>query len=106
MPSKEALRAEVAMLRAELEAMRRARNAQPIDEDDDDEDDNDDLDLDRDDLGLDDDTRRKFEAQLKEIRAKVANLAEDARDEITDRPLVAVLGAFAIGLIVGRLTKR
>jgi hypothetical protein len=62
MPSKEALRAEVAMLRAELEAMRRTRAAaRPAHEPDDDDDDN------GEDLGLDDEVRRGLEGQIKEI---------------------------------------
>jgi len=102
MPSKEALRAEVAMLRAELEAVRRARTAaRPADEpDDDDDDDN------GEDLGLDDELRRGLEGQIKEIKRTIEGLTDDARDEIAERPLVSVLAAFALGLVVGRLIGR
>lgn len=105
MPSKEALRAEVAMLRAELEAVRRARTAaRPADEPDDD-DDNDDDDN-GEDLGLDDELRRGLEGQIKEIKRTIEGLTDDARDEIAERPLVSVLAAFALGLVVGRLIGR
>ena len=102
MPSKEALRAEVSMLRAELEAVRRARTAaRPADEpDDDDDDDN------GEDLGLDDELRRGLEGQIKEIKRTIEGLTDDARDEIAERPLVSVLAAFALGLVVGRLIGR
>jgi len=99
-PSKEALRAEVAMLRAELEAMRRARaGTQPTGDEPDDDDDNDDLDL-------DEEARRGLEGQIREIRRAVEDLTEDARDEIAERPLVSVLAAFALGVIVGKLISR
>jgi ElaB/YqjD/DUF883 family membrane-anchored ribosome-binding protein len=101
MPSKEALRAEVAMLRAELEAMRRTRAAaRPAHEPDDDDDDN------GEDLGLDDEVRRGLEGQIKEIKRTIEDLTDDARDEIAERPLVSVLAAFALGLVVGRLISR
>ena len=80
MPSKEALRAEVAMLRAELEAMRRARaSAQtaPREPDDDDDDD---------DLAMDEEVRRGLEGQIKDIRRTLEGLVQavDA-DQITQR---------------------
>jgi len=102
MPSKEALRAEVAMLRAELEAIRRARAAaRPAHEPDDDNDDDNGEDLD-----FDDEVRRGLEGQIREIRRTIEGLTDDARDEIAERPLVSVLAAFALGLVVGRLISR
>ena len=104
MPSKEALRAEVSMLRAELEAVRRARTAaRPADEPDHDDDNDDDN---GEDLGLDDELRRGLEGQIKEIKRTIEGLTDDARDEIAERPLVSVLAAFALGLVVGRLIGR
>lgn len=42
--------------------------------------------------------------------AEIAALVEQFRDELEDlpreRPLVALIGAFALGFLVGRLTKR
>jgi ElaB/YqjD/DUF883 family membrane-anchored ribosome-binding protein len=43
---------------------------------------------------------------LKELSEKLQNLAEEAGDEIRQHPLAAVLGAFALGLVVGSILRR
>ena len=110
MTSKDELRAEIRMLRAELDEMRRSRAetadmagaagpdeadtaepgepvheaamaAEPADETDDD-------------------------SQFEALEKTLGKLVDDAGKEIADRPLVAVLGAFVVGLLAGRMLSR
>lgn len=102
MTSKDDLRTEIRMLRAELDEMRRSRAetaeapepsephepaheaamaAEPADEAEDD-------------------------GQFEALEKTLGKLVDDAGKEIADRPLVAVLGAFVIGLLAGRMLSR
>jgi len=99
MSSKDELRAEVLRLRTEIDELRRMREAtahisEPEDDDDDD------------DLAEDREALRGLEGQFRELKRAVADLADDAGDEIAERPLVSVLGAFILGVVVARLLSR
>jgi hypothetical protein len=100
MPSKDELRAEVLRLRTEIDELRRMREAEAHAYDGlDDDDDDDSSQHEREDAdGLDD--------QFRELKRAVADLADDASDEIAERPLVSVLGAFILGIVVARLLSR
>ncbi len=120
MPSKEALRAEIRNLRAEVDEMRRARDEQEAAEARREwassthgyADDGDVSGID-DDNGLDDDNGDgeenggdEHESQLKDIEKALGDLADEAGKEIAERPLVAVLAAFVLGIVAGRLLSR
>lgn len=44
--------------------------------------------------------------ELKELVDKLTGLVEDAETEIKERPVTMVLGAFALGVVVGALLRR
>ena len=99
MSSKDELRAEVLRLRTEIDELRRMREATAHKNEPDHDDDDDDLAEDREAL-------RGLEGQFRELKRAVADLADDAGDEIAERPLVSVLGAFILGVVVARLLSR
>jgi ElaB/YqjD/DUF883 family membrane-anchored ribosome-binding protein len=99
MSSKDELRAEVLRLRTEIDELRRMREATAHSSEPEDDDDDDDLAEGREAL-------RGLEGQFRELKRAVADLADDAGDEIAERPLVSVLGAFILGVIVARLLSR
>jgi hypothetical protein len=99
MPSKDELRAEVLRLRTEIDELRRMREAEAEAHAYEPHDDDDSADQAREDAdGLDD--------QFRELKRAVSDLADDASDEIAERPLVSVLGAFILGIVVARLLSR
>jgi|AP12_2_1047962.scaffolds.fasta_scaffold270014_1 ElaB/YqjD/DUF883 family membrane-anchored ribosome-binding protein len=99
MSSKDELRAEVLRLRTEIDELRRMRETTAHKNEPEDDDDDDDLAEDREAL-------RGLEGQFRELKRAVADLADDAGDEIAERPLVSVLGAFILGVVVARLLSR
>lgn len=44
--------------------------------------------------------------ELQELVDKLTDLVEDAETEIKERPVTMVLGAFALGVVVGALLRR
>lgn len=48
----------------------------------------------------------EFPHDLKELADKLSEFADDAEQEIRDRPVTMVLGAFALGIIVGAVLRR
>ena len=101
MPSKDKLRAEVLRLRTEIDELRRMREAAAasIESGDDDDDDEDDLEDDRAAL-------HGLEGQFQELKRAVADIADDTGEKIAERPLIAVLSAFVLGVVVARLLSR
>ncbi|MEM7123932.1 MAG: hypothetical protein AAF563_21835 [Pseudomonadota bacterium] len=123
MPTKEALRAEIRNLRAEIDEMRRAREEQEAaasrrewasathgyDDDTSMSGIDDGNGLDDEDGETDDGNATggdEHESQLKDIEKALGDLADEAGKEIAERPLVAVLAAFVLGVVAGRLLSR
>ena len=94
--AKTSLRAEIRRLQTELDEMRRereaaedaARAADKADDDDDDSADYNDL-----------------NDQFSELKEALTELKDNASDEIAERPLISVLGAFVVGIVVGRMLE-
>jgi len=97
MPTASDLKSEVAQLKSEAEAPRRARKPRsrrpaaqtepaPADA-----------------IATD---AEEPHADLKALADKLSHLVEDAETEIKERPVPMVLGAFALGIVVGALLRR
>ncbi len=95
MASKDSLRAEIRRLQTELDEMRREREA------------------------AEDAARAADKAaaegstdcgdlndQFDELKQALIELKDNASDEISERPLISVLGAFVVGIAVGRMLRR
>jgi ElaB/YqjD/DUF883 family membrane-anchored ribosome-binding protein len=100
MPSKEELRAEVLRLRTEIDELRRMREDEAQDRADEAES------GDGDDLAQERAALHGLEDQFHELKSAITDLADDAGDEIAERPLVSVLGAFILGIVVARLLSK
>jgi ElaB/YqjD/DUF883 family membrane-anchored ribosome-binding protein len=51
-------------------------------------------------------TSEALKAEIDELSKAIEDLGENAEKLIAERPLVALLAAFAVGLLVGRLLAR
>jgi hypothetical protein len=83
------IRAELDQLRAELDALRHAPKPEapppPAPEGDE---------------------PRDFEQQLRQLMDQAQILLDEAEDTVASHPALAVAGALALGLVIGRLTAR
>lgn len=53
-----------------------------------------------------DDTNCSEAKSIKDLTKELTTLLDDAEDQISAHPMTAVLGAFAIGIVVGGILRR
>jgi len=84
------IRAELDQLRAELEALRKAKQAPPPEAEE---------------LPASDEPQ-SLEQQIRHLTKLAEEMLDEAEDTVVNHPVASVAGALALGIVIGRLTAR
>ena len=84
------IRAELDQLRAELEALRKAKAPPPPDTE----------------AKADAEASPSLEQQIRHLTKLAEEMLTEAEDTVAEHPVASVAGALALGIVIGRLTAR